>query len=88
MTREIVHTRLSLRRGALAAFVAAALLVALGTAVRPTGAAVDSQDPFYSYTGHTALADVAAGAVLNTRTLKYHIGGVPLPITEIGRAHV
>ncbi len=38
-------------------------------------------DPFYSYQGHTPLADVAPGTVLNTRVTSYHVLGIPLPVT-------
>jgi hypothetical protein len=34
-------------------------------------------DPFYSYTGSTPLASIAPGTVLQTRSIPYHILGVP-----------
>jgi Secretory lipase len=50
----------------------------------PTRAAVPpEQDPFYSYQGRTPLRRIAPGTVLNTRTLTYHVAGIPLPIETI-----
>ena len=34
-------------------------------------------DPFYTYAGSTPLADIAPGTVLATRSIAYHILGVP-----------
>ena len=34
-------------------------------------------DPFYTYTGSTPLADIAPGTVLATRSIAYHVLGVP-----------
>ena len=36
-----------------------------------------TDDPFYSYTGTTPLADVAPGTVLATRSVPFHLLGVP-----------
>ena len=41
------------------------------------------QDPFYSYEGSTPLANIVPGTVLKTRTLSYHVAGVPLPMTAV-----
>jgi Secretory lipase len=41
------------------------------------------EDPFYQYSGSTPLAQVAPGTVLKTRTLAYHVAGVPLPVSAI-----
>lgn len=38
------------------------------------------QDPFYQYTGSTPLASIAPGTVLKTRTVPYHVLGVPFPL--------
>ncbi len=51
----------------------------------PSGAIVPAEalaplpkdDPFYSYTGSVPLADIAPGTVLATRSVAYHILGVP-----------
>src|ERR1700710_312113 len=40
-------------------------------------------DPFYKYTGSKPLSEIAAGTVLKTRTLSYHVLGVPLPVPAI-----
>jgi hypothetical protein len=50
---------------------------AAGAAVPP------EQDPFYSYEGSTPLANIVPGTVLKTRTLSYHVAGVPLPVTAV-----
>jgi hypothetical protein len=42
-----------------------------------------SEDPFYRYEGSKPLASIAPGAVLKTRTLSYHVAGVPLPVTAV-----
>ncbi|HEX4391793.1 MAG TPA: triacylglycerol lipase, partial [Mycobacterium sp.] len=34
-------------------------------------------DPFYAYTGSTALDSIAPGTVLNTRHFHYHLFGFP-----------
>ncbi|KLO34148.1 triacylglycerol lipase [Mycobacterium nebraskense] len=34
-------------------------------------------DPFYSYTGHPPLPDILPGTVLKTRSVRYHILGLP-----------
>ena len=56
------------------ALCAAALAPAARAAV-PT----PEEDPFYAYTGTTPLAGIAPGTVLKTRTLTYHVVGLPLP---------
>ena len=40
-------------------------------------------DPFYDYAGGTPLAAIAPGTVLRSRTLKYHVAGIPLPIKAV-----
>jgi hypothetical protein len=58
-----------------------------GTLVAPSaeaGAAVPPpQDPFYTYTGATPLAQIAPGTVLNTRILSYHVLGLSLPVEAV-----
>lgn len=69
--------------------VAALVLVALAAllAVAPGGARASvpppAQDPFYRYTGATPLADIAPGTVLKTRTVPYHVLGLPLPLKAV-----
>jgi hypothetical protein len=41
------------------------------------------QDPFYSYSGATPLANISPGTVLKTRELPYHLVGIPVPITVV-----
>jgi hypothetical protein len=62
-----------------------ALLVIFMALMAPAaGAAVPpEQDPFYSYEGSTPLANITPGTVLKTRTLSYHVAGVPLPIKAV-----
>lgn len=40
-------------------------------------------DPFYSYTGTTPLAGLTPGTVLKTRTLPYHVFGLPTPVRAV-----
>ncbi|MFJ9690594.1 lipase family protein [Kitasatospora sp. NPDC101183] len=63
-----------------AALAAAATVVTAGPAAASTAAA---SDPFYSYDGGTPLALLAPGTVLKTRTLPYHVLGLPTPVTAI-----
>ncbi len=60
------------------ALCAAALAPAARAAV-PT----PEQDPFYAYQGSTPLAGIAPGTVLKTRTLPYHVAGLPLPVKAV-----
>ncbi|HEY2166192.1 MAG TPA: lipase family protein [Jatrophihabitantaceae bacterium] len=81
MTRQRSRIRRTVWRGALAAAVAAILVTTLTGAPGPTGAVLTpSQDPFYHYTGSTALAKIKLGTVLKTRTLDYHLTGLRLPL--------
>jgi len=65
------------------------LLLVLGLAasmalMAPTARALTpSEDPFYRYEGTAPLESVSPGTVLNTRTLSYHVAGVPLPVTAV-----
>ena len=66
------------------------LLLALGLAalvafMAPAAQATltPSEDPFYRYEGSTPLSSIARGTVLKTRTLSYHVAGVPLPVTAV-----
>jgi Secretory lipase len=62
----------------LALLVWAALAVSSARAAVPPG-----QDPFYAYQGATPLASIAPGTVLKTRTLSYHVAGLPLPVRAV-----
>jgi hypothetical protein len=62
----------------LVLFVWAALVVpGAGAAIPP------QQDPFYKYTGTTPLANITPGTVLKTRTLQYHVSGVPTVVSAV-----
>lgn len=54
---------------------------ALATARSTT--ATTASDPFYSYDDSTPLASFAPGTVLKTRTLPYHVLGLPTPVTAV-----
>jgi hypothetical protein len=63
------------------------LLVGLALALSAAPAAAapppPEQDPFYAYRGSTPLAEIAPGTVLKTRTLAYHVAGLPLPVRAV-----
>jgi Secretory lipase len=61
------------------------LLVAWAALAAPVARAAvpPEQDPFYTYQGSTPLADLAAGTVLNTRTLPYYVAGLPTPVNAV-----
>ena len=46
-------------------------------------AAAPGRRSFSAYTGSTPLAQVPPGTVLKTRTLSYHVTGVPLPVKVV-----
>ncbi|MFD5142629.1 lipase family protein [Streptomyces sp. NPDC058401] len=72
--------------GKLAAAVATALAVtaAPAAAAAPSASStVAAGDSFYAYDGSTPLSSYAPGAVLKTRTLQYHVLGIPTPVTAI-----
>jgi hypothetical protein len=60
-------------------------LAALAMVATTAGAAppTPAEDPFYSYSGGTPLAQVAPGTVLKSRTLSYHVAGIPLPVKAV-----
>ncbi|HEY1918527.1 MAG TPA: lipase family protein [Streptosporangiaceae bacterium] len=73
-------------RATAAVATAAALAVAglLGTPGSPARAAATSgRGGFYAYTGSRPLAQVPPGTVLKTRTLSYHVLGIPLPVQVV-----
>jgi Secretory lipase len=41
------------------------------------------QDPFYTYSGPTPLANIAPGTVLKTRVLPYHVAGFPTLVSTV-----
>jgi hypothetical protein len=58
---------------------ALAMVASAAQAAPPT----PEEDPFYEYAGGTPLAEVAPGTVLKSRTLSYHVVGVPLPVKAV-----
>ncbi|MFJ7067942.1 lipase family protein [Streptomyces sp. NPDC101115] len=46
-------------------------------------ATASAGDPFYAYDGSAPLSSHAPGSVLKTRTLRYHVVGIPTPVTAI-----
>ncbi|MFD9690931.1 lipase family protein [Kitasatospora sp. NPDC059088] len=68
-----------------AALAATAVAATAGPAAAAPAAArsATAGDPFYAYDGSTPLASLAPGTVLKTRTLPYHVLGLPTPVTAI-----
>ncbi|MFI6151546.1 lipase family protein [Kitasatospora sp. NPDC051170] len=62
------------------AVTAGSASAAVRSSARPAAAA---SDPFSTYDGGTPLASLAPGTVLKTRTLPYHVLGLPTPVTAI-----
>ena len=65
----------------IALLLAAALTMAVpaASAAPPT----PEEDPFYEYAGGTPLGQIAPGTVLKSRTLSYHVVGLPLPVKAV-----
>lgn len=59
------------------------LIALLVLAAQAAAAVPPSQDPFYRYEGSAPLSSIAPGTVLKTRTLSYHVAGVPLPVRAV-----
>ncbi|HSS31928.1 MAG TPA: lipase family protein [Solirubrobacterales bacterium] len=79
-------TRIAAGRHRGAVFLFALALLALWAALAaPLARAVPTpeEDPFYDYAGGTPLAQIAPGTVLKTRTLAYHVAGIPLPVKAV-----
>ena len=70
------------RRIAAAASVAALAAAGISTATATASSAAAS-DSFYGYSGSAPLSSYAPGTVLKTRTLQYHVVGIPTPVTAI-----
>ncbi|MFE5483044.1 lipase family protein [Streptomyces sp. NPDC056527] len=52
-------------------------------AATTTAATTTASDPFYTYSGSEPLSSFAPGTVLKTRTLPYHLVGIPTPLRAI-----
>jgi hypothetical protein len=62
------------------------LVISVGaaTALAPAAAQADgAPDPFYTYSGSTPLGDLKPGTVLRTRTVKYTVTGLSLPVDVV-----
>ncbi|MFD7640733.1 lipase family protein [Kitasatospora sp. NPDC059795] len=69
---------------AVARTIATALAAAaLATAAPAVTAAAASPDAFYTYDGSAPLSSLAPGTVLKTRTLSYHLLGIPTPVQAV-----
>jgi hypothetical protein len=60
-----------------------ATTAAAATAAPASAASASTQDAFYRYTGKTPLTKIAPGTVLKSRTVPYHLAGVPIGLTAI-----
>ncbi|MGF1425651.1 lipase family protein [Kitasatospora sp. LaBMicrA B282] len=67
----------------VAALAVTATPVATAVAAPATTSAVTAQDPFYRYDGSRPLSSYEPGTVLRTRTLTYHVEGIPTPLTAV-----
>jgi hypothetical protein len=71
-----------LRRVTAALGLLAAVLI-LAAPVASAAPPTPEEDPFYTYTGSKPLSEIAPGTVLKTRTLSYHVLGLPTPVPAI-----
>ncbi|WP_446666639.1 lipase family protein [Flexivirga sp. B27] len=67
----------------LAAATVVAAAAVSGSVVTAGTADAATTDPFYTYSGSKPLSSYKPGAVLKTRTLKYHVLGIPTPVTAV-----
>jgi hypothetical protein len=76
--------RRPVRRVAAATAVVALAAAGVSTATA-TASSAAATDSFYSYSGSAPLSSYAPGTVLDTRTLQYHVVGIPtpVPVTQI-----
>lgn len=70
-------------KAAATTVLALAVTGLLGAPGTQAQAAATPRGTFYTYTGSKPLAQIAPGTVLKTRTLSYHIAGIPLPVQVI-----
>lgn len=68
-------------RRAVAATAVVALAAAAVSAATATASSAAATDSFYSYSGSAPLSSYAPGTVLDTRTLQYHVVGIPTPVS-------
>ncbi|HTR76259.1 MAG TPA: lipase family protein [Solirubrobacterales bacterium] len=74
--------RRDLTIGLLAALLATVLALALAASAQ-AAPPTPEEDPFYDYAGSTPLAEISPGTVLKSRTLSYHVAGIPLPVKVV-----
>jgi hypothetical protein len=67
----------------MVALIAAVAVVAMAAGSAAAAPPAPSQDPFYAYSGATPLGRIPAGTVLKTRTVLYHVIGVPAPVSVV-----
>ncbi|AHH15318.1 putative lipase [Nocardia nova SH22a] len=65
------------------ATAAAAISLVFGAGAGYAPDAHAASDSFYTYSGSAPLDSIAPGTVLQTRTIPYHMVGIPLPITAV-----
>lgn len=66
-----------------AAMAATAMAATAGPAAAATPPAAAVNEQFHTYDGSVPLASLAPGTVLKTRTLQYHLLGLPTPVEAI-----
>jgi len=79
-----MHVRLSKSRFlavVVAALCAVSALVAWTPAAQAATPVLPSQDPFYTYTGSTPLAQIAPGTVLKERRVSVSVDGLTVPVS-------
>jgi hypothetical protein len=59
------------------------VMMAVSIPASASAATPPAQDPFYTYSGSTPLAQIAPGTVLKKRTTSLHIVGIPTAITAV-----
>ncbi|HWC22864.1 MAG TPA: lipase family protein [Flexivirga sp.] len=69
-----------IRSATAAALTVTASVACIGMAPHARAA---TTDPFFTYSGSTPLASYKPGAVLKTRTLPYHVVGIPTPVQAV-----
>ena len=70
------------RRKAAALLTAAATFAGVGLAAAAPAQATTG-DTFYTYSGSTPLSSIKPGTILKTRTLSYHLIGIPTPLKVV-----
>jgi hypothetical protein len=79
MGKSILRS-MTIRLALLPALLAVALLAAPSAGAAPP---TPEEDPFYTYAGAKPLGEITPGTVLKTRTLSYHVVGLPTPVPAI-----